>query len=144
MIAHVLAAALVAHSHLVSAFAAIGDAVEQRCAIAWDSTALDVLVFRTIVAQHRLDLLESLPIDINRVFVPHHDPPVRPTARRFLLTLSRYLGWFLPSPSIDKGGCIGRILEDRYHSRYGCRLPAQIAMTAAPMQGPGAAHESSP
>jgi hypothetical protein len=67
MIAHVLASALVAHSHLVSAFTAIGDAVRQRCAIAWDSTALDVLVLGAIVAQHRLDLLEGLPIDIGRV-----------------------------------------------------------------------------
>src|SRR5207244_13115136 len=68
MIADILTAALVTHGHLVSAFAAIGDAVEQGCSITRDSTALDVLVLCPIVAQHRLDLLEGLPIDLGRYF----------------------------------------------------------------------------
>jgi len=55
--------------------------------------------------------------------------------------LSRYLGWLLPSPSIDKGACIGRILEDCRHSRYRRRLPAQIAIAITARQCQAAGNE---
>ena len=76
VIAYVLAAAFVAHDHFVTAFAAPGDAMQQRCAVARDAAALNAQVLGPIVAQHGLDLLEGAPANVGRIFVLHHDPPL--------------------------------------------------------------------
>src|SRR5204863_9706248 len=73
MVAHVLAAALVAHGHLVPAFAAPGDAVEQRGAVARDASGLVDQILGPIVAQHGLNALESLPLDECSILVLHDD-----------------------------------------------------------------------
>jgi hypothetical protein len=62
VIANVLAAALVADGHLVSAFAAPGDAMEEGGTVTWNAACLVVQIFRPIVAQHGLDALEGLPV----------------------------------------------------------------------------------
>jgi len=75
VIANVLATALIAYGHLVSAFAAPGDAMKESRTVTWNAAGLVVQIFRPIVAQHGLDALEGFPIHIGWIFVLHDDPP---------------------------------------------------------------------
>src|SRR3954469_12968172 len=66
----------VLYDELVAALAAPGDALEQGGAVAGRAARLAAEVLRVVVAQHRLDPLEGLPIDVGRIAVLHHDPPL--------------------------------------------------------------------
>src|ERR1700694_5207877 len=72
VIANVLAAALVAHDHLVAALTAPGDPVQQCCTVTRDAAALGAQIFGAVVAQHGLDLLKRLPTYVSGIFVFHH------------------------------------------------------------------------
>src|SRR3954452_14085080 len=76
MIAHVFAAALIAHEHLVSAPAAPDDAVQQHVAVARGSPGLVAHVFGSIVAEDATDLLVCGPIDIGRTTILHDEAPL--------------------------------------------------------------------
>src|SRR3954464_5499771 len=134
MVAHVLAAALVAHGHLVPAFAAPGDAVEQRGAVARDASGLVDQILGPVVAQHGLNALESLPLDECRIPVLHDDLP-------FLERAALVLCPAVPSPprthlraAIAKAAALARALEHRRDRRDGGTPPACLAIAVSPRQ----------
>src|SRR5690348_17541838 len=104
MVAHVLAAALVAHGHLVPAFAAPGDAVEQRGAVTRDASGLVDQILGPVVAQHGLNALKGLPVDECRILVLHDDLPA-PKAHAILV--------------LDQAG---------WHTTEKLRLPANLCL----------------
>src|SRR3954469_9954103 len=66
----------VLYDELVAALAAPGDALEQGGAVTGRAARLAAEILRVVVAQHRLDPLEGLPINVGRIAVLHHDPPL--------------------------------------------------------------------
>jgi hypothetical protein len=54
----------VLHDELVAALAAPGDTLEQGGAVAGSAARPVPEILRVVVAQHRLDPLEGLPIDV--------------------------------------------------------------------------------
>src|SRR4051794_14149122 len=129
MIAHVFAAALVAHEHLVSAPAAPDDAVQQHVAVARGSPGLVAHVFGSIVAEDATDLLVCGPIDIGRITILHDEAPLLHRPR----SLHRSTGSAcnrasLPTP-IDEGAGISGFFRiamtadtlARVHRRSPCR-----------------------
>ena len=115
--------------------------MEEGGTVTWNAACLVVQIFRPIVAQHGLDALEGLPVDIGWIFVLHDDPPflVRtelplcPPAVAFARTHS--------GPAIDEGTDIGRILEHRRHRGNGRALPAGLPIPVPPRQAEAALME---
>jgi hypothetical protein len=99
MIANLLAAALVAHDHLVAALAAPGNPVQQCSAVTRDAATLGAQLFGAVVAQHGLDLLKRLPTYVSGIFFLHHDPPVHSRTRRLDRPSSRKVRQLLARPT---------------------------------------------
>src|SRR6185369_361305 len=134
MVAHVLAAALVAHGHLVPAFAAPGDAVEQRGAVARGASGLVEQILGPVVAQHGLNALEGLPVDECRILVLHDDLPFLERAALVLCPAVSSPPWTHLRAAIDKGAGISRVLEHRRDRRDGGTPPACLAIAVSPRQ----------
>src|SRR5947208_14658690 len=111
--ANVLATALVAHGHLVSAFAAPSDAVEQRRTVTGNAGGLGVEIFRPVVVQHGLDALEGLPVHIGWIPILRADPPFFGRTKLLVCPPAVSSGRTHPRPAIDKRAGIGRILKQR-------------------------------
>jgi len=132
VIANVLATALIAYGHLVSAFAAPGDAMKESRTVTWNAAGLVVQIFRPIVAQHGLDALEGFPAHIGWIFVLHDDPPFLARTELPLCPTAMPFGRTHPGPAIDEGTGIGRIFEHRRHCGNGRALPAGLSIAVPP------------
>ena len=132
VIANVLATALIAYGHLVSAFAAPGDAMKESRTVTWNAAGLVVQIFRPIVAQHGLDALKGFPAHIGWIFVLHDDPPFLARTELPLCPTAMPFGRTHPGPAIDEGTGIGRIFEHRRHCGNGRALPAGLSIAVPP------------
>jgi hypothetical protein len=127
IITDVARAPLILHHHLVAAFAAVDQPVQQRFARTRDATGFVAVIRGMIVFEHSLNLRVGLPSDVGWVDVRDADALLvlgQPGDRRTHLTglASQRAG-----PTVGKGAGIGWMLENREHGRHPGRLPDQIA-----------------
>ena len=118
VIANVLATALIAYGHLVSAFAAPGDAMKESRTVTWNAAGLVVQIFRPIVAQHGLDARSKVSQSVRT------ELPLCRTVMPF--------GRTHPGPAIDEGTGIGRIFKHCRHCGNGRALPAGLSIAVPP------------
>lgn len=96
-----------------------------------DEADLAALIFGMVVAQHRLNSHESLPVDISRIAVLDHDLPVfHRTACRDHFTI-RIAGMAGSGATVDKSTSIGRILQDSGQRADAWLPPRHIAAPVA-------------
>ena len=124
VIANVLATALIAYGHLVSAFAAPGDAMEEGRTVTGNAAGLVVQIFRPIVAQHGLDARSKVSQSVRT------ELPLCRTVMPF--------GRTHPGPAIDEGTGIGRIFKHCRHCGNGRALPAGLSIAVPPRQAEAA------
>src|SRR6516165_3279248 len=75
MVANIVSLWFVLHDHLVPAFAAVDDAMQQRLARTGHPTGLVAVVFAAIIPQHGLNGLEGRPVDVGRILAVDPDLP---------------------------------------------------------------------
>ena len=75
MIAYVLAAALVADEHLMSASGAPGNAVQEESAVARRASGLDAHVLGPVISDDGADFFIGRPVNVGGVSVFDDDPP---------------------------------------------------------------------
>ena len=133
MIAEILRAAFVLHAHLVSALAAVDDAVQQRLAFARYAAGLVASVLGVVVAQHRLNPFERVPRNVLRVLVLHAVPPLL-RRQLCLLHFAGVFGLFPARSPVGRGPRVSRIVEERTDARGRHTLPLDVAVTIATRQ----------
>jgi hypothetical protein len=83
VITDVEGAVFVLHDHLMVAFPAICDPVQECFSIMGHATRFVSVVFGLIVAQHSWDFLEGLAVHVGKIFVFNDDSP--PLTRNFFV-----------------------------------------------------------
>jgi hypothetical protein len=76
VVANVFRALAILNGHLVAALTAIDYALQERRALAGNSSALFVIILSVIVAEHGLDLNKAIPTDECRIVVFYQDFPL--------------------------------------------------------------------
>jgi len=76
VVTEVAGAALLLHHHLVAAFPAVDQPVQQGFARSWDAPGFVPIILRVIVCEHRLHLEICLPTAVGRVDVRDADAPL--------------------------------------------------------------------
>lgn len=140
--ASVAIAVAVLHDELVAALAAPGDALEQGGAVAGSAARLAAEILRVVVAQHRLDPLKGLPIDVGRITVLDHDPPLVPQQARH--DRPSVGGPRVARAAIGEGFGVCGVAQHPADRTRGGRRPGDIAARFTPRQvqptGAQAAH----
>src|SRR5688572_15053938 len=96
-------------ANLAAALPAPDDALEQCRALTGRTARHLPLVLGVVIAQHRLDPLEALPVDVSRVPVLDNDLPLRhrtPRCNQPAIGIERVAR---PGPAIDKSAGICRV-----------------------------------
>ena len=85
-----------------------------------------------VVAQHRLDPLEGLPIDVGRIAVPHHDPPLLPRQARH--GHPPIGGPRVAGAAVGESPGVGGVVKHLADRTRGGRRPRDVAARLAPRQ----------
>ena len=111
------------------------DALQQGSAVAGHPARFVPHVLGMVVAQHRLDPLEAVPVEVGRILALHHDLPFASWAAGGDQLAAHVVPVAGPGSAVDECSGIGRVFEDITEHAGGRRPPGHLAEAVAPWHG---------
>src|SRR5260221_7736454 len=108
--------------------------MQQRGSWSWNPSGVVAIVLGIVVQQHGLNAFKGFPGDVSWVDIINADSPLLDGKPNLLGTKGSRVSGKAASAPVDKGSCVGRILEDLQDDRHGRLFPDDISKAISSRQ----------